>query len=189
MRSASFAAETFGEAGAVLFLEVPLEGDAAVLANLLHAIAEANSAHQGLRCALKFRCGGLMASDVPSADALAAAVVACHRAGVPFKATAGLHHPLRHFDAALGVHRHGFLNLFGGAALTVAHDLDAAALRTILLDTDATHVRLTPDGLTWGDLCAPLEAVQASRRALACSFGSCSFAEPRDDLRRLGLLP
>src|SRR5690606_26449110 len=66
------AAETFGEEGAALFLEVPVEGDAAVLANLLHAIAEANGAHHGLRCALKFRCGGLTAPDVPPADALAA---------------------------------------------------------------------------------------------------------------------
>ena len=58
----------------------------------------------GLRA--KVRCGG---SVLPSVPGLAEFVQACRRLEVPFKATAGLHQPLRHGD------EHGFLNLLAAA--------------------------------------------------------------------------
>ena len=58
----------------------------------------------GLRA--KVRCGG---SVLPSVPALAEFVQACRRLEVPFKATAGLHHPVRSGDD------HGFLNLLAAA--------------------------------------------------------------------------
>nr|BFE83965.1 hypothetical protein GCM10020093_065660 [Planobispora longispora] len=60
---------------------------------------------------LKIRCGGLSAEAFPSPHDLGAFISHCAEHGIPFKATAGLHHAVRHFDPALGADRHGFLNL------------------------------------------------------------------------------
>ena len=54
----------------------------------------------------KVRCGG---ATVPTVAELAAFIRACREAGVPFKATAGLHHPIRRDG------EHGFLNLLAAA--------------------------------------------------------------------------
>ena len=67
--------------------------------------------HDVTRPGLKFRCGGLTADAFPTAHDLGAAITHCVEHGIPFKATAGLHNAVRHFDPALGVDRHGFLNL------------------------------------------------------------------------------
>ena len=114
----------------------------------------------------KVRCGG---AEVPTADALGRFLSACRAAGVPFKATAGLHHPL----AAEG--RHGFLNVIAACAFD-----DAAAL------TEA--VRLGPDGLRWRDRSAGPSELERVRREQLVAVGSCSFAEPVDDLKELGIL-
>jgi len=140
------------------------------------------------RIGYKIRTGGLEPEAFPPADELAAVVIACRDAGVPFKATAGLHHPIRHFDEDLGTRMHGFLNLFGGAALALEHGLDAAALTRILEDEDPRSWRFQDDALRWRELSAPAETVRRARRTLATSFGSCSFDDPRKDLRALKLL-
>ena len=121
-------------------------------------------AERGLRA--KVRCGG---AEVPSADALGRFLSACRAAGVPFKATAGLHHPL----AAQG--RHGFLNVIAACAFG-----DAAAL------TD--DVLLGPEGLRWRDRSAGVAELERVRREQLVAVGSCSFAEPVDDLKELGIL-
>ncbi len=67
--------------------------------------------------ALKLRTGGLTADAFPTPGALAAGIAAAHAARVPFKATAGLHHPVRMYRDEVGGVMHGFLNVFGGACL------------------------------------------------------------------------
>lgn len=121
-------------------------------------------------CRVKLRCGG---EYVPSAEQVALVLLSCHQTGVVMKATAGLHHPLRHAG------EHGFLNLLCAAALAHArgadtrdleHVLDAEALVELPLDElDANEARLT-------------------RERLFTGFGSCSWREPVDDLRALGWL-
>ncbi len=176
--------------GMSLFLEAPLGEARRTLPTLLDAFAAHNAAHRDVPpVALKIRTGGLVPDAFPSPDALAFAVVACRDAGVRFKATAGLHHPVRQHRDEVGAKMHGFLNLFGGAALAHAHGLDEAAVRAILRDEDPAHFRFTDEAFAWRDLAAAPDAVRRARAALAVSFGSCSFDEPRDDLRALGLLP
>ncbi|QSR28480.1 hypothetical protein CFH99_22915 [Nocardioides aromaticivorans] len=118
----------------------------------------------------KLRTGGVRADLYPDEAELAAAVVALVRAGVPFKATAGLHHALRNTDPETGFEQHGFLNLL--AATAAAGDgAGVEEVAAILAERDA---RRLPDGPT---------------TTLLGSIGTCSITEPVDELTELGLLP
>jgi hypothetical protein len=118
-------------------------------------------AARGLRA--KIRCGG---ERVPSVDELAKFIRGCRERGLPFKATAGLHHAVRQAGA------HGFLNVLAAAVF----DEDALA------EEDADAFRVTETEFLWRDRSAP------PSRGLFVSFGSCSFFEPVDELKALGLV-
>ena len=155
------AVETRWEAGleglaGEVYVELPLDDD---LSERVVVLAE-----RGLRA--KVRCGG---AEVPSAEALGRFLETCHAAGVPFKATAGLHHPL----AAPG--RHGFLNVLASCAFG-----DARALEE--------DVELSPRGLRWRGHEAGADALARVRREQLVAVGSCSFFEPVADLQALGIL-
>jgi hypothetical protein len=136
----------------------------------------------------KFRAGGLEASAFPSSDEVALALTACLAEGMPFKATAGLHHPFPRFDPGVGARMHGFINLFVGGVLTLARCLSAARAKEILDDEAPEHFHFDDAGLRWQNLEASTGAIAHARRHAVVSFGSCSFDEPRDDLRDLGWL-
>ncbi len=166
-------------AGVTPFYEVPFgTGWRGRLSALIPAL------HGGF----KLRCGGLEASAFPTPEQVAFALTSCVRAGRPFKATAGLHHPLRHFDPQLGVKMHGFLNVFGAGVLAATLDLSEEQVQPIIEDEDPSHFVFTDSEFRWKDFAAPLDAITRARRERVISFGSCSFDEPRDDLRTLGLL-
>ena len=123
-------------------------------------------AEMGLRA--KIRCGG---EHVPSVDELAAFMQNCRERKLPFKATAGLHHAVRQGEA------HGFVNLLAAAVF----DEEALA------EDDAAAFRLNETHFMWRDRdAAPIEILNA--RELFVGFGSCSFFEPVDELKALGLL-
>ena len=151
----------------------------------LHAGSQTISASIGLA---NDAINGLDASAVPSPQAVAAALAACRLAGVPLKATQGLHQPLRHLDGGLGATVHGFLNLLVAGVLGHLHALSERELLAIVEEVEAAAFRFDDNGLAWAGLAAGLDAIAAGRRAAVTSFGSCSFAEPRDALRELGLL-
>jgi hypothetical protein len=153
------------------------------LPDILRQLSRARLARTGF----KLRCGGPDADAFPPASKVAFALAACRAAGVPFKATAGLHHPFPRFDANVQARTHGFINLFSAGVLARVHDLDAARIQAILEDADPGHFTFA-DGLRWGSLGASLAQVESARREAVLSFGSCSFDEPRDDLRALGWL-
>jgi hypothetical protein len=111
----------------------------------------------------KVRCGG---ERVPTIDELAEFIRGCRERGLPFKATAGLHHAVRQNGA------HGFLNVLAAAVF----DEEALA------EEDAGAFRVTESAFLWRDRSAP------PARGLFVSFGSCSFFEPVEELRALGLL-
>lgn len=147
---------------------------------LLDAIAK-----HGVRA--KIRTGGITPDAFPAIDNVAAFLRACKEKGVAFKATAGLHHPLRCVrpltyepNAATGT-MHGFLNVFLAAAL-----LEHA--EAILAETDAQAFSFEDDGVSWRGHRASTDDLATMRKTFATSFGSCSFEEPIEDLRNLGWL-
>ena len=114
-------------------------------------------------------------------------VVAAAAERVPFKATAGLHHPVRHLNAPSGFTMHGFLNLL--CASTFAGRADTATLRSIVADESPASFTLNQDGLAWRDLRASDEEIAAARQHGFVAYGSCSFSEPVEDLTNLSMLP
>ena len=124
----------------------------------------------------------------PPIDDVARFLRACKAAGVAFKATAGLHHPLRCVkpltyapNAPTGT-MHGFLNVFLAAAL-LDHADEILARGQI-----RARSRSTTSGASWRGHRVSTEALRTMRRDFATSFGSCSFEEPIGDLRALGWL-
>jgi hypothetical protein len=142
----------------------------------------------GPRAGLKLRCGGLSATAFPSTEIVAAVIAQCRDRRIKWKATAGLHHPLRHFDPALQTHMHGFINLFTAGVLALARGLSIEQIREIIEDEDPAHFHFDDAGLRWRDVSATMAETTNARGNFATSFGSCSFDEPRDDLRALGWL-
>ena len=139
----------------------------------------------GLRA--KIRTGGITPDAFPALGNVAEFLRACKAKGVAFKATAGLHHPLRCVrpltyepNAPIGT-MHGFLNVFLAAAL-----LDHAD--AILAESDPQAFAFDDDGASWRGHRVTTDAMVAMRRDFATSFGSCSFEEPIDDLRAFGWL-
>ena len=141
----------------------------------------------------KVRTGGVVPEAIPEPGEVALFIVACAAACLPWKATAGLHHPVRaeqaltYEPASPRAVMHGFLNVFAAAAFARAgaarSDLDA-----VLCETQASAFRFDDEGLAWRRLRATTPELAATRRDFAGSFGSCSFAEPVADLRALGIL-
>jgi hypothetical protein len=129
----------------------------------------------------KLRCGGVSADGFPPAAAVAAFVEAARRHGVPFKATAGLHHPFRTVDRELGVLQHGFVNLLAATALTGAPAVE------VIEEADPGAFGLDRDGLRWRGHRADAAAISRAR-SLFTAFGSCSFDEPVEDLTAAGVL-
>jgi hypothetical protein len=117
----------------------------------------------------------------PSSESLAEFLCAAAARRLPFKATAGLHHPIRTSTM------HGFLNVFAGATLAW-HGMGHNALTSLLNETDPKAFDFQNDGLRWRDWRASTAEVAQARREFAHSFGSCSFDEPIGDLRTLGLM-
>jgi hypothetical protein len=136
----------------------------------------------------KLRCGGLEASAFPTSQHIAANLRACLDVGVPFKATAGLHHPLPRFDAGVQARMHGFVNLFLAGVLAHARRLNAEQIRVILDDDRPEHFSFDDGGASWRNERATTEEIASARRDAVLSFGSCSFEEPCADLRSLGWL-
>jgi hypothetical protein len=131
------------------------------------------------RAGAKIRCGG---AAVPPVEAVAAFVAACRDAGVPFKATAGLHHAVRAGEA------HGFLNLLAAAVFAHADGLSAEQLEPLLAEEDRDAFAVDGDVLRVHDHVAGAEAIAGARDELFVAYGSCSFSEPVEDLTALGIL-
>jgi hypothetical protein len=134
----------------------------------------------------KIRCGGLTADAFPSVQDVAAFIAAARAAKVSFKATAGLHHPVRHRDRSTGSYMHGFLNLIAAAAM--APDSSAQTLERIVEEEDPAAFRFEDDAFLWRDRRASVQDLAIARRDAFVAYGSCSFAEPVADLKALGIL-
>lgn len=169
--------------GLETFVEVPLPGD---VRQLVAAIGRGGGR-------AKVRTGGVTADAFPSAELLARFVHACVAEGVPFKATAGLHHPLRagyrltYEPGAAHAPMYGFLNVFLAAALLGA-GMPSSEVPALLEEGSAEALRITDNAIEWRGYRVTTEQAGAARKGIALSFGSCSFTEPLDDLKALHLL-
>lgn len=166
------------------FFEFPIAGDCR---GFVAALAGNDSS-------AKVRTGGTTPEAFPTCAQLADFVIACRGAGVSFKATAGLHHPIRSEHpltyepgCARGT-MHGFVNLFAASAFLRAGPADRVAIIGVIEERDPASFELTHEGLRWNGLFADPGAIEAAREGLSLSFGSCSFDEPVADLQALGWL-
>ncbi|MEM1201982.1 MAG: hypothetical protein AAGN66_01990 [Acidobacteriota bacterium] len=142
----------------------------------------------------KIRSGGITEDAFPSIAQVARFVVAAGRAGVAFKATAGLHHPLRgeyrltYETASPSGTMHGFLNLFLAAAWVKDAGLSEHEVKELLAERRPGALDFSAAGVAWREHKLTAEAIALARRTFAISYGSCSFQEPVDDLRHLHLI-
>ena len=160
------------------------------IAALLEGIAGFNEGSDGtnLQAGFKLRCGGMEAHEFPTSEQVAFAINRAREGGVPLKCTAGLHHPVRHYNESVQTKMHGFLNVFGGALLAHANDLNDEELTEIIKEEDPEHFEFTDEAFRWMELEVNTERIAELRASMVSSFGSCSFDEPREDLRKMGLL-
>lgn len=141
----------------------------------------------------KIRTGGETADKFPSPADVVEFIHLCAANNVPFKATAGLHHPLRSIhrltyqpESPLGM-MHGFINLFLAAAFLRASMGGKVAVQ-LLEEQSPQALFFDEAGVSWREDRLSVREIAAARQDFAISFGSCSFTEPIEDLRALHLL-
>ncbi|WP_236692694.1 hypothetical protein [Aneurinibacillus tyrosinisolvens] len=153
----------------------------------LDAIA-AHNASGGEILGFKLRTGGVTADAFPTPKQVAAILLGCRDRGITMKFTAGLHHPIRMYRDEVNTWVHGFVNVFAAEMLAYANNLDIATVTEILADEAPAHFSFTAKSLAWREWTVSMSEITRLREAALCSYGSCSFDEPRDDLRSLQIL-
>jgi hypothetical protein len=169
--------------GVAIFVEVPISDDPAPM---LDAIRGA-----GIRA--KVRTGGTTPDAFPTAQQVARFIRRCVERDIVFKATAGLHHPLRAeyplsyaADAPKGT-MFGFLNVL--LATMIAREGGAQKDVTAALEErDPSAVVATDEAVVWRGRAFRIASLKAGRTRSMTGFGSCSFSEPVADLKTLGML-
>jgi hypothetical protein len=150
-------------------------------------LAEFNSDSDSATFGYKLRTGGVTADAFPTSMQIAKALVTPATHQLPIKFTAGLHHPLRQYRDEVQTKMHGFLNVLGAAVLAAEHGWDMKQTAIVLDDENVDSFSFTDDFFAWREWRIDIKRLQYRRRFVV-SLGSCSFDEPRDDLRALRLL-
>jgi hypothetical protein len=166
------------------YVELPLDEN---LANLVSTLAI-----NDLRG--KIRTGGILPEAFPTAKEIIRFIRTCLAANVPFKATAGLHHPVRcvkpltyETDAPTGA-MHGFLNVFLATGFA-CEGFKPRVLEELLEDELAENFTFDETGVWWRqEHFLSVSQLASLRRRNIISFGSCSFTEPIEDLQKIGIL-
>jgi len=165
------------------YVEVPIGQDPTPLVEEI--------AHHGGRA--KVRTGGVTAAAFPATADLARFIRVCAESQVPFKATAGLHHPLRgdyrltYAPDSAQARMFGFLNVFLAAAFARS-GLGDRELGAVLEETSPEAFEITDEGIAWEGQHLDLGAIRRAREHVVISFGSCSFTEPVGELAALGFI-
>ncbi|HVS61909.1 MAG TPA: hypothetical protein VMT85_00270 [Thermoanaerobaculia bacterium] len=167
-----------------VFFESPIDSE---LDARLDAMATAGA------CA-KVRTGGVAVDAFPPVEAVARFLCGCRDRGLPFKATAGLHHALRgtqsvtYEDDSPRTVTHGFLNVALAAMLLSTGRIDDEDVPELLAEESFEAFELGSRTVGWRDQRLTLDEIERSRRSFFCSIGSCSFEEPVGDLTALRVL-
>jgi hypothetical protein len=178
-------AKVLNQSGLLLtiFYEVQLASD---WQTALQAIKRHNTDHQPV--GVKLRCGGVTADAFPSPQQVATFIATCRDLDLQIKFTAGLHHPIRRYDESVQTKMFGFLNVLTASLIAYANRVDAELLETILADEIAEHFQFSDDGLSYDTWQIKSSNIARLRETKVLSYGSCSFDEPREDLKALGYL-
>lgn len=142
----------------------------------------------------KIRTGGITPDIFPKTDEIIRFVRTCMAANISFKATAGLHHPIRCFqpltydvNSPKG-RMHGFLNLFLATGFAL-EDYKPEILEEILEEEFEEVFEFDENGAYWQKEYFLNNAKLVNLRdSHITSFGSCSFDEPIQDLQKIGIL-
>lgn len=188
--------ETLGPPTLMPYFEAGLAGDdwQAALLSVFEGLYDdgASDAAEGReRCApagFKLRTGGLEAAAFPSVEQVAFALAGCRKFDLSLKFTAGLHHPVRLHHASVQTKMHGFLNMVLAALFAYATPWPASALAELLAEENPANFHVHEDGVGWRNHALDAATIHRLRQEYGFAFGSCSFDEPRDDLRALGWL-
>jgi hypothetical protein len=160
-----------------VYVEIPLD---ASTPTLLDAIAD-------VKLRAKIRTGGVTIDAFPPPAEIVSFIRSCLDRNLPFKATAGLHHPMRgtyrltYDGAAPSGEMYGYLNVFLAAAF-MKQGLDDRTAAELLVEANPSAIVVEDQGIRWRDRVVDVEAIKALRARAATSFGSCSFREPVDEL-------
>lgn len=167
----------------ISFIEIPIAHNPELL---LEAIKQ-----KGARA--KVRTGGVVAEAFPSPSDLARFIFLCAKHQLAFKATAGLHHPIRATyrltyapDSPSGT-MFGFLNVFLASAFAYS-SMTESDLADLLSETNLAQFSFNEESVSWRDHVLNRAIIEATRTNFAIAFGSCSFEEPIEDLKKHHLL-
>ena len=148
--------------------------------------------HTGSGLRAKIRTGGVEPTMIPPSAEVARFITRCAQHKVAFKATAGLHHPIRNEfpltyepDAPCAT-MHGFLNVFLAACL--AWESSGENENQLIDVLQSAEVEMNDSGISVSGHQIDLSSIELVRSSFARSFGSCSFSEPVEDLSALGVL-
>lgn len=136
----------------------------------------------------KLRTGGIEPSAFPEISEIAFALSTSLAYGNKVKCTAGLHHPIRHYDEAVNSNMHGFLNVFGAGVFAYVCQLEEEEILAILNEEDPYSFHFLEEGIDIHDNFAGLEEIKEARENFMISYGSCSFDEPIEDLKTMEVL-
>ena len=172
---------------AELHLNVFWEAPADEAEQIINLIAESNITKSGRAFGFKLRTGGVIVDAFPDSVQIAAVLVTAAQRHVPIKFTAGLHHPVRRFHASVQTKMHGFLNVLGAGVLAIEHDWSEGETADMLNDERTESFSFDDASFAWREWEVATDRIRMHRK-LVTSLGSCSFDEPREDLRALKIL-
>ena len=150
-------------------------------------LAEDHGTADGRAFGFKLRTGGVTPNAFPTSQQIARALVAATQNHVPIKFTAGLHHPIRQHREEVQTKMHGFLNVLGAGVLAAQHRWNEKQTAEMLECEEAAAFSFDETSFRWRDWSVNRDQIEKHRK-LIISFGSCSFNEPREDLRALKIL-
>lgn len=166
-----------------VFYEVTLSED--YEEEIIRAVETIASLDKG--CGYKLRTGGTEPAAFPEPAVIAFAIMTCCEFNVPMKCTAGLHHPIRHYNEEVKANMHGFMNVFAAGILAYTNNLDEEELLEVLSDDDPFEFVFGDSGFVWNELEVSNLQITEARDKFMLSYGSCSFDDPIEDLKTMEL--